>query len=432
MKRTAITGLILVLVFVTGLVAFGGEDKKTNELLEAALTKETIEGDLKGAITLYEQAVKEAGSNRVLAAKAQLRLASAYQKQGNEQSRAIYERVARDYADIPAAAAEAQSRLNSLKSATNPLAGDAAFGKLIGLVKVIAPEPAPAPPTPTRAQRQITLFDRQGKMLGTVGDPGPPGTMTISPDGKRVALVRNGSILVFDVRTQGFITLTSGPSDNQPTWSADGKRIAFEVRAGTDKRVTGVYIKPSDGSGPEELIARLGGITLVGWSPDARHLTYQRNGLGTAADLWVLPLAGDQPFLPLPALVTPASENGLRISPDGRYMSYRVIEADRTDVYVSPFDLNASGIPEKWKITSSGPGAAVAGVRWRADGKELYFIDANGGVTAVEATTTPSFKVGQSKVLFQVPAAYQSAPGQTAGFSDVTADGQIFALMVPR
>ena len=36
-------------------------------------------------------------------------------------------------------------------------------------------------------QRQIMLFDRTGKLIKTVGDPGPQGTMTISPDGKKVA-----------------------------------------------------------------------------------------------------------------------------------------------------------------------------------------------------------------------------------------------------
>src|SRR5262245_33640133 len=105
MKRTAIFALSLTMAIAAGLVLLA-EDRKANELLEAALTKETIQGDLGGAITLYEQAVKEAGSNRALAAKAQLRLAAAYQKQGNEQARIVYERVARDYSDQTEAAAE--------------------------------------------------------------------------------------------------------------------------------------------------------------------------------------------------------------------------------------------------------------------------------------------------------------------------------------
>lgn len=422
MKRTAIFALSLAMTIAAGLVLLA-EDRKANELLEAALTKETIQGDLAGAITLYEQAVKEAGSNRALAAKAQLRLAAAYQKQGSEQARVIYERVARDYSDQTEAAAEARSRLVSL-GASSPPSGKLIEIALANVANVVAQ-------TQT-GLRQITLFDRSGKVLGTVAEPGPPGTMTLSPDGKRVAIIRNG-IRVYDVKTQAFVQLTSLTSGvNQPTWSADGKRIAFELRSGETNRPRGIYTISSDGSGPEEFVAPVTGITLVGWSYDGRFMTYQRTSENTGNDVWVLPLFGDRK--PFPFLASPANEMGLRISPDGRYASYRMTEGGRSDVYVSPFDPNAAPDPtrpiQRWKI-SVNVGVATAGVRWRADGKELYYVDANGGFTAVEVTTTPTFKASTPKVLFQVPKTFQNAPGTTAGFSDVSADGRVFALMVP-
>jgi Tol biopolymer transport system component len=162
-------------------------------------------------------------------------------------------------------------------------------------------------------------------------------------------------------------------------------------------------------------------------------MTYQRTGANTGYDVWALPLFGDR--MPFPVLATSAPEMGLRFSPDGRYISYRITENNRSDVYVSPFDPN--GLPDptrvvqRWKI-SVNVGVATAGVRWRADSRELYYIDANGGITAVEVTTTPTFKVGTAKVLFQVPKTFQFAPNSTAGFSDVSADGRTFALMVPQ
>src|SRR5689334_6728463 len=119
MKRTTISILAVALTLGTALIPLAAEDKKANELMEAALTKETIEGDLKGAIALYEQAAKEAGSNRSLAAKAQLRLAAAHQKQGTETARAIYERVVREYGDLTEVASEAEARLNGLRTANS-------------------------------------------------------------------------------------------------------------------------------------------------------------------------------------------------------------------------------------------------------------------------------------------------------------------------
>jgi Tol biopolymer transport system component len=439
MKRTVMSVLALSLTLGTAWISIAAEDRKANELLEAALTKETIEGDLKGAIALYERAAKEAGSNRALAAKAQLRLAAAHQKQGDEAARTIYERVAREYGDLPDVAAEAQTRLTALRPGVFIKPTIETAGKIIRIQPITFPVDGPAPnpnilfPGDGPTQRQITLFDRQGKFITTVGDPGPPGTMALSPDGKRVALVRNGKVLLFDVKTQASVVLTNGPTDAQPTWSSDGKRIVFEVRAGSAERRPGLYGIPVDGNRKEEFLAPSpGSMTLVSISHDDRYLTYQQSGSVTGTDVFVLPLFGDKK--PIPILATPANEMGLRISPDGRFVSYRLSENGRSDAYVSPFDLSAADPTrpiERWKI-SGDVGVANAGVRWRADGKEIYFIDVNGGVNAASVTTTPTFKASPPKVLFNVPEPYQLAPNATAGFSDVSGDGQVFALMVPR
>jgi Tol biopolymer transport system component len=419
MKRAA----ILVLIgFVPALASFVliAEDKKAAELLQSGVTKETVQGDLKGAIELYQKAAKEAGTNRSLAAKAQFRLGAAYQKLGDDQARAAFERIVRDYADQPEAA-EARARLN-------------AMGTL-----------QPAPPAPSLTDllairgrgapgriRQITLFDRQGRVLATVGEPAPNGSMTLSPDGKRVAVVKDAAIVVYDVAKKSLIKLTPGPGDAQPTWSPDGRRIAYQVRADRPNRPVGVYVTDSDGNGKEEFISPLADLTLVSWSSDGRFLTFQQAGAATGADLWVLPMTGDRK--PILVLRTTADEVGLRISPDGGYISYRSTDGARSDAYVRAFDSANPGVlpsGEVWKV-STDPGVGRAGVRWRADGKELYYISASGGVIAVDIATTPTFKAGTPKLLFQVPETYQLSPSNTAGFSDVSADGNIFALSVPQ
>ena len=124
----------------------------------------------------------------------------------------------------------------------------------------------------------------------------------------------------------------------------------------------------------------------------------------------------------------------MRISPDGRYIAYKLVEAGRNDVYVRQFDsANPGTLPsaETWKV-SVDPGTGRAGIRWRSDGKELYYISTSGGVMAVDITTTPTFKAGPPRLLFQTPDTYHLSPSNTAGFSDVSADGQIFALSVPQ
>ena len=51
---------------------------------------------------------------------------------------------------------------------------------------------------------------------------------------------------------------------------------------------------------------------------------------------------------------------------------------------------------------------------------------------AVDITTTPAFKAGTPGLLFQTPETYYLSPSNTAGFSDISADGQVFALSVPQ
>src|SRR5204863_3321916 len=160
MKRTTVCRWFFAAAIVIVSVSASAEDRKANELLQAGVIKETIQGDLSAAISLYEQAVKEAGANPALSAKAQLRLGAAYEKQGSEKARAAFERLLREYPDQREVAAEAKVRLAALAGARQQ--------------PLILEIPPPALVIPTnQPDRLVTLFDRQGKLLGTVGDFGP-------------------------------------------------------------------------------------------------------------------------------------------------------------------------------------------------------------------------------------------------------------------
>jgi len=77
----------------------------------AAQQKELVDGDLRGAIEKYRAVVSQAGSNRAIAAKALVRMAECYQKQGDTEARRLFERVIREYPEQQEAVALAQARL---------------------------------------------------------------------------------------------------------------------------------------------------------------------------------------------------------------------------------------------------------------------------------------------------------------------------------
>src|SRR5687767_15271011 len=80
-------------------------------LLQTAIKKEVVDGNLAGAIEGYRKALAAAKGNRAVAAKALVHMAECYQKMGDAEARKIFEQVVRDYADQKEAVATARARL---------------------------------------------------------------------------------------------------------------------------------------------------------------------------------------------------------------------------------------------------------------------------------------------------------------------------------
>ena len=81
---------------------------------------------------------------------------------------------------------------------------------------------------------QPTWYDRHGKVLGTIGEPGEYGTVRLSPDDKRAALERTGAkagLWLLDVATGIPTRLTFG-AESDPVWSPDGRELVFADTVG--------------------------------------------------------------------------------------------------------------------------------------------------------------------------------------------------------
>src|SRR5687767_12710284 len=110
MKR-ALTGFIAAAVLLAGSAA--AQQKKQQDIdLQAAIRKETVDGDLNGAIKQYAAIVsKYVKSDRAVTAMAMVHMAQCYQKMGNAESRKLYEQVLREYADQTEAVTFARARM---------------------------------------------------------------------------------------------------------------------------------------------------------------------------------------------------------------------------------------------------------------------------------------------------------------------------------
>src|SRR6266404_571611 len=270
------------------------------------------------------------------------------------------------------------------------------------------------------SERQLTWYDRQGKVLGTAGEPGNYGRLALSPDGTRVAVSKRSGqssniwLLDFSRDTSTRFTFGSG-IDWSLVWSPDGSRMIFS--SGND-----LYQKPVSGVKDAELLLKSSGVPLAeSWSRDGRFLLYRVFDPKTNWDIWVQPLEGDKK--PVPFLVTEFKEREARFSPDGHWVAYTSKESGHYEIYVRSFAMNSAGTAVeasgKWQI-SNGSGFQP---RWRGDGRELYYSSQDGQLMAVEIATNPEFKPGKPQPL-----------GFSAGDAtwDCTADGRRFLVAAPK
>jgi Tol biopolymer transport system component len=278
--------------------------------------------------------------------------------------------------------------------------------------------------------RQLTLLDREGKAVGTIGPPGRYGNMRFSPDGKRVLAVKNdpqtgiNNAWVFEIAT-GKATALSNESQgvNAAVWSHDGKQIAYSVFKDSYSHI---YRKAADGSGEAELLFRYTPGAFMGlsdWSPDGKFLTF------ATGVLLMVPVQTQEKALDRKALEWLREDYeafDARFSPDGRFLAYLSNEVDvrTSQVYVRPFSSTKPEAPAGPAVQITNLKGGANGVIWRQDGKELYFLSRDREVMAVDITSTPTVKAATPHVLFKI-----SDPLVNDG--DVSPDGQRFLVPMP-
>jgi eukaryotic-like serine/threonine-protein kinase len=274
---------------------------------------------------------------------------------------------------------------------------------------------------------QLTWYDRQGKMLGVAGDPGPYTTAVLSPDATRAAVTRDGDIWVVDLMRGSSTRLTTTKTAVQTAgvWSPDGTHIAYTANPGG---VLGIYQRASNGAGDAELLWK-GPQQIAGpshWSPDGRFLQFAVFDPKTGADMWLLGLKDRKAF---PFLQSQFTEIGGRFSPDGRWLAYISNRSGTTEIYVRPFNPDATGATTSGGEFLVSKGGAAGMPRWRSDGKELYYLRPDGKIMAVDITTTPQFHAGEPKLLFQTTGFVRG--GTPGALGDATPDGKRFLLAMP-
>jgi Tol biopolymer transport system component len=260
----------------------------------------------------------------------------------------------------------------------------------------------------------LTLRDREGNILDTIGEPGGYWEPALSHDGSRLAVAvyqDSADIWIHDLERDVRTRFTFDSADDRhPVWSPDDTRLAF-----TSEQKTGqeIRVRPVSGQGePEVLFTADSNIVVTDWSRDGRMIffDYLQHG-DNSSDVWTLDMQTSEAT---PLLTGRFDQDTARLSPDGKWLAFTSNESGKSEVYVQTFP-EAGG---RWMVSSDGGARAATRPVWRDDGRELYY-ERGSSVLAVSVTPGAGFSFGTPQNLLRV----NIRVGQGAGIA-VTDNGQ--------
>ncbi len=330
--------LMLVLAAAASLAAQTGD---AGVMLQRAIRKESVEGDLKGAIELYKKVVAGAAKDRAAAAKALLRLGECYEKQGNAEARRAYERLVKEFSDQKEQARDAGARLAAMGGTATPASGG----------------------------MSLRLVDT-GEQFGLTGG--------ISSDGRLMAFTdyqKGGSPAVYDTAARQVKLLADfdwgaqrGFGD-QNAISRDGKWVAFnwytQGGVGAELRVVG-----TDGTGMRTVVKERGWTVPQDWTPDGRQVVAHFSKAEKQVELCLVGVA-DGNVRVLKQFIAPPRRP--RVSPDGKFLTY--IESDGKSRIMA---IDGTGDAP---LLENDPRAHP--MDWTPDGRGLVFASERSGAHAL-------------------------------------------------
>ena len=335
--RTVPALLAAVLLLAVGLAA--QSTGSAQALLRTATDTALVDGDLRAAITQYQAIVETFKTDRAVVATALVQMADLYEKLGDGQSRDVYERVLRDYAEQAEQVGVARARLAALDQPRSPA----------------------DPSTMVARQVWAPAADLHGAH---------------SPDGRYFPYTdwETGDLAVRDLLTGENRRLTNteswldaGEFAHVAVPSPDGQQLAygwFNKDFFVELRLIAL-----DGSNPQVLYRNedMAYIQPDAWSPDGKHILAQFTRKDGANQIgWVSLADGSLRVLKTTDWRDPSE---VSLSPDGRFIAYDVVPEEHSrqrDIFV----LAADGSREIPLVQHPANDLLLG---WAPDGTRLLF-----------------------------------------------------------
>jgi eukaryotic-like serine/threonine-protein kinase len=281
---------------------------------------------------------------------------------------------------------------------------------------------------------QFIWVDRRGKRLSTASPAEISANyVRLSPDGRWLAAVpfdiERGlpEIWLYDAVSGAGRKVVFGPDiSHVPVWSPDSRRLVYNFGHSWPR----LGLSSIDGTPEKEPLPDTGFMVPTDWSLDGRFILYNNSALPAIthdfpSDVFALDMSRSRKVISL--LNTPFHESNAVFSPDGKWLAFLSNESGQAEVYMQALDrgnesLRVTG--ERFLISRQGAQC----LRWRRNGKELFYLGADGRVYAVSlAFGAGKVRAGQPEPLFTIDAEARAAIHSVVSF-DVSADGSRFVI----
>ena len=276
----------------------------------------------------------------------------------------------------------------------------------------------------TAGLSQVTIFDRQGREIGTAGSPTVVQTLKLAPDETRLLIGFNATARLMEPGRPGQQQLEQGARDT--LWSSDGSKLLDGIATDDGKGFRIVERPVTGGGAVRELVKATGMGRLEDISPDGKTLLLSRGALDTA--VFSVALEGVQKG-PKPLVQSGETISHTRFSPDGRWIVYTASSVgggpggvySGGGTYVQPYP----GPGLRKQVTSRGNYPV-----WRRDGREIVYLDEFQGRNYVWSVPVADpggeFRAGTPVPLF--PARLPATTFGDLNFLAVSRDGSRFYI----
>jgi len=272
------------------------------------------------------------------------------------------------------------------------------------------------------AEKEVQDLFRSHKFETTLvtGSPRPEHKPKFSPNGERIAYVEGkGDLVVCALDGTDKKTVLEGWSEPDFNWSPDGEWIAYSRY--DDDFNSDVFIIPAEGGSPVNVSQHPDYDEEPIWSADGRKLAFVSRQDHDNMDIWFVFLrkadfekseeewqeeeiaekGGEEEKTPPEVRIDferiherlvqvtslPGDERGISLSPDGKTFAFSGNHQGKRDLYT------VSWQGEDLKRLTGG-GEVPGQISWSSDGKKVYFLAKGGVIKQVDAGGENERRIG--------------------------------------